>query len=55
MLVTQENQVFNSIVFSVLVYMMDHYCPVDFIAESIGCRMAGFLLSVRHLQPVDPT
>jgi hypothetical protein len=31
-----------------------HNCPVDFIAKSIGYRWADFLLSVRHLQPVDP-
>ena len=31
----------------------DHICPVDFIAKSIGYWWADFLLSVRHLQPVD--
>jgi asparagine synthase (glutamine-hydrolysing) len=32
-----------------------HYCPVDFITESIGWRGADFLRSARRLQPVDPT
>ncbi len=32
-----------------------HYCPVDFIKESIGCRRGDFPRSVRRMQPVDPT
>jgi len=37
----------------ILQHFKSELCPVDFIAKSIGYRWADFLLSVRHLQPVD--